>query len=162
MAKNDEPAFETLFDPVFDAFVAEFDPNCVLTGASFYTIASKYTVSSPAAPAHPCPSVPCRDMWRLWLEGDDRSAHVPYCRYGGWTTKTDNYAAAARVMEVLTQIAIDQEIVDSVATLVDVVSADPSATERIFDQVFPRFVDQFTATAQHYIHATHVCQSIAT
>ncbi|KAF0710169.1 Aste57867_5620 [Aphanomyces stellatus] len=156
----DDGAFRLLFDAVFDAFTSECDPGGVLSGDTLCSTASKYVVATPVN--HLCPSVPCRDMWRLWFEGDDRSNHIPYRRYAGWSAKTDSYFATTRVMAALTKLAM-YETQHSVKALEELAQrTDKSHLMAIFDVIFPVFVTQFDDAVQPFIVPTNVCSSIKT
>ncbi|KAG9412230.1 hypothetical protein AC1031_015165 [Aphanomyces cochlioides] len=99
------------------------------------------------------PSLPLREMWRLWFNGEGLSHGIPYQRYRQVCNRKIRHETS-RVMKRLAELAVKEMLVpstDALETMSGVALLDA------FDVIFPVFHRQFEPTAQRVVHPGMLC-----
>ncbi|KAG9412228.1 hypothetical protein AC1031_015163 [Aphanomyces cochlioides] len=102
------------------------------------------------------PSLPCREMWRLWYIGKCLPHGIPYRLYRDYENKSTG-ERARRVMNTLSEIAVEEGIAPSKSSLE---SMAENALMDVFDQVFPIFSSYFTPDMQLAFNTMSLCGTI--
>ncbi|CAK4629204.1 unnamed protein product [Aphanomyces euteiches] len=103
------------------------------------------------------PSLPLREMWRLWFHGEGLPHGIPYQRYRSARNKKTQHEAS-RVMKRLAELAVKEKLVPSIDMLE---SMSSEALLDAFDVIFPVFHRQFEPTAQRVVHPGMLCSTVS-